>query len=694
MAAPPLATDLFRTRNGRMKACEPCRRRKTACDHTLPICTQCIQRNAPQYCVYMLPRTSAFQSNNPTLASTDMPDAFANSVQAGVSSNGPSVTSTTAGSALQTVGQFFGSTSFLAAFDEKLYSPVLTQPREMPMSISSSDFEIDPSFSIDPDLLPLATKILAQFPDDRTCQILFERYNNLNDEIIRPSIARVMKSFWLHFGEELRQGKVSSIRKIATLISYNTSHPMEDDEDGLERWMKSSSLQTIRWESIGIILSHLSYGIISSGGEDLFLVEQEGSEKDRERILKQMRECVGNCIKLCRAYAGNTLLAYLIYKHLILEGIVNGDTSPTVWMLHGELISTVTTMGMHIESKRSQARTDLSIEMRRRVFSSIFIMDKILATFTGRPPLLSHRFTSTLLPLDISDEALLAGDDSIAASVASLDDGWSTNGMFHPSGMLRARRSLATIRSEILDEALGQSSLYKTNRDLLELRQRSKQLYSTLPSVFVHRLEDYTMPEKPMSENFARFNLRLEYLYSMFLLEKLISKHQQSSGQEVFDICREILSLVLLFGNQKERFIEVSTGVSWMILNFAIPASGTLCTELLRQTRSTSTSQGPGHYAWIPRSETIHNLSMLVTFLDWIPSSAPNATVCQRLRQNISDVLDQLEACLPAEREREIMLPDQSITPLDMYDFEAWADFTNLDYLGDLNSVDLFNWIT
>jgi hypothetical protein len=238
-------------------------------------------------------------------------------------------------------------------------------------------------------------------------------------------------------------------------------------------------------------------------------------------------------------------------------------------------------------------------------------MDKILATFTGRPPLLSHRFTSTLPPLDISDEALLAGHHSSSLTAAARTArwnpkaGWNPRGTFNPSAMLRARRLLAAVRSEILDEALAltpgginphadadakTSSLldYNNGRGTYQvllyvfslsvtltttayrvprhLRERCKDVYASLPPVLVHRLEDYAgRSEKPMSENFARYNLRLEYLHSMFLLEQLIGKHEQSSGQGLFDIAREMLSLVLLFWNQRERLIEASTGVSWMV---------------------------------------------------------------------------------------------------------------------------------
>lgn len=285
----------------------------------------------------MFPRTSAFQSTDPSLTSTGISGASGESAQDGTDADSPLPSSIIAGSSLKPVGQFFGPTSFLSAFDDGSNTHTSQQRLETPISTDTSHLEIDAGFYIRPSLFPLASKVLTQFPDDKTCLMLFDRYKNINDEIIRPTIVRVMRTFWSLYGKELKQGKASSIRKIAALISRNTSIALENDEDGLERWMKSSSPQMIRWEGIGIILSHLSYGIISSGGEDLFLVEQEGSEKDREKIVKEMRECVANCIKLCREYSGNTLLAYLIYKHLILEGIVNGDTSKPFYLQRSNL---------------------------------------------------------------------------------------------------------------------------------------------------------------------------------------------------------------------------------------------------------------------------------------------------------------------------------------------------------------------
>lgn len=56
----PIFTDssLPTTRNGRLQACEPCRKRKLACDHALPACSRCRKRDQVADCTYVSPPLS------------------------------------------------------------------------------------------------------------------------------------------------------------------------------------------------------------------------------------------------------------------------------------------------------------------------------------------------------------------------------------------------------------------------------------------------------------------------------------------------------------------------------------------------------------------------------------------------------------------------------------------------------------
>jgi hypothetical protein len=90
------------------------------------------------------------------------------------------------------------------------------------------------------------------------------------------------------------------------------------------------------------------------------------------------------------------------------------------------------------------------------MFCQIFNVDKVVASFTGRPPLLSRRYASTPLPLDLSDEVLLCGPERIKEAVAGLDEGgWNQDGCLYSTTILRGRYLLSSIRDEIFEIALG-----------------------------------------------------------------------------------------------------------------------------------------------------------------------------------------------------------------------------------------------
>lgn len=52
-AEPPSSTPPARRRNGRLQACEPCRKRKVSCDHAFPACRRCRTQGNPDGCIYV-----------------------------------------------------------------------------------------------------------------------------------------------------------------------------------------------------------------------------------------------------------------------------------------------------------------------------------------------------------------------------------------------------------------------------------------------------------------------------------------------------------------------------------------------------------------------------------------------------------------------------------------------------------------
>lgn len=97
-----------------------------------------------------------------------------------------------------------------------------------------------------------------------------------------------------------------------------------------------------------------------------------------------------------------------------------------------------------------------SKEARRRIVCQIFIADKFLAAFVGRPALLTRRFCSIQLPLDLDDGALLSDKETFQRHLLRVDSGgWDMDGRLHSASILRVRTLIALVRDEILEIGLS-----------------------------------------------------------------------------------------------------------------------------------------------------------------------------------------------------------------------------------------------
>lgn len=143
------------------------------------------------------------------------------------------------------------------------------------------------------------------------------------------------------------------------------------------------------------------------------------------------------------------------------------------------------------------------------------------------------------------------------------------------------------------------------------------------------------------------------------------------------------------------------------LMCYAIPPSGVLCVELLKQSKNAARSP----HIHLPRSETIQNLSLLVGFLDWVRPGAPNYEICRRMSVIISQVLDQVlegpSAAVSGATGAVSGLVGGLGSGLGMgggygmggetnqmdYDFDLPADFLEFDDFGYINMVDTLDWI-
>jgi hypothetical protein len=135
-----------------------------------------------------------------------------------------------------------------------------------------------------------------------------------------------------------------------------------------------------------------------------------------------------------------------------------------LWRQSGDLNNAATGLGLH-RDKAINSPPTISSEVRRRLWCTVFGIDKTIAAFTGRPPGLSHRYNSCPLPLDLSDETLLASKEERAHAISLLDaNGWNTNGEFHPTTNCRSTMTYSLILSEILEISLGTEAQCSNDR--------------------------------------------------------------------------------------------------------------------------------------------------------------------------------------------------------------------------------------
>lgn len=101
-------------------------------------------------------------------------------------------------------------------------------------------------------------------------------------------------------------------------------------------------------------------------------------------------------------------------------------------------------------------------------------------TFLGRPPLLSSRYVSTPLPLDIPDSGFVGDADELRAAVADVDEeGWSRNNKISAMTFLRARVSLAYVKDDLIAIALSNTKFTTLEAQLYGFRPSRKR--SKLP---------------------------------------------------------------------------------------------------------------------------------------------------------------------------------------------------------------------
>ncbi|CAM1502487.1 Fc.00g044710.m01.CDS01 [Cosmosporella sp. VM-42] len=405
---------------------------------------------------------------------------------------------------------------------------------------------------------------------------------------------------------------------MADRLSQNSQTPLEDEFLGPEEWVQAFSGINLRWEALGILFTYWSFGALSLTDGSSIVA----TKADRQALFLDYKENAWKCAELARdCSASNPLLVYLLYKHSLLESVHSGDASLAYWRLHADVIAVLTYLGLH-----------------------------------NIPPKLSSQVSISLERLD--------------------EKGWGCDGKIHATTILRARTTLAFIRDAILEIALGPSP--DCNKDaLLELKQQQKDAILHFPEAVVYRPHDLLDLTIDAPSLYTKLLVRLEHLQNLFFIERLLRRAESPSSAALVEISIEMVSLTLTFWTHQDRLLGLQSDFEWLVMSYAAPAGGIMCMELLEQSQAHISVR-----AGLKRSLIVQKLSLLVGFLDWVRSSAPNGDLCSKVKSVIRHVLEET-------------LETVQVLPGGQFDLgvDNWEESLDLDEFFNFDLMDTFDWL-
>ncbi|KAF3014210.1 hypothetical protein E8E14_007763 [Neopestalotiopsis sp. 37M] len=631
---------LPRRLNGRLAACDPCRLRKVACDHTRPVCNRCRRRASSSECVYSEPdpRTRPLKPpRRPAPNASPLQPSSSDFAERSPQER-PLSWSSQSGSNTPTHDRgYLGATSFGAVFEEARNSLSLLSALDLNQTHVQSRRDEDSVFSreLTPPLQEMCLYVLRCLADhlNEDCEQpedIESDHHGWEDE----AVDRIINSLRLAFAHSRDQGE-KGLQLIAEKISHNTERPLRDDVATVEDWLGQFCGGNLRWESLGLLWAYLQrvsdiLHSISCHRFDWLAAKYSA---------KTGRTCLDYCVTISRHLADqSTLLLDVARRKATLESIVCGEARVQSFVSFGIVVTMMTFLGLHVQQSDALYRPTLCSELRRRIFAQVFVSDKLVVSFTGRPPLLSRRFCTTPLPLDIRDEDLAAEPEVLDRAVASLDqNGWNTDGGLYSATLIRARTMIAYVRDELIEIALSQNTLVSLDH-LQEIRARQYQMFSEFPKSLMYQHEELTDPDVDVRKVYVKVLLHLEHLKNIFFAERLLLLHGHVDSSDIIVTSFSMLKMVLLFWTHRERFSlpSIRREFDWDVLVYGAPAAGILCLELLRPTIPRLHPKNNE----VSRSNIIQQLSLLVALLDWVNPSAPNRDLCVDSRTIIQRVLD------------------------------------------------------
>lgn len=490
--------------------------------------------------------------------------------------------------------------------------------------------------------------VLKSFQDLRLLDRFIETWLEVTDG--RLIFAPVYRIWWTAISQNFQGmlsgfGEDSILKHTSELICRNTSIPMRCNVSmSVQDWALQATGVYLRWETLGLLFAYIGHFFTSNSNcfKAVFTSDGGGS-LERQAVAQRMASLAKQCLSLCSD--PNDLFLCLLLEYTLVLKLVEGELSSNVWNQAGRLCEQTVLLGLHQEKRLDADAPFYLCELRVRLFSRIYALDKTLCTSLGRPPRISHRHCALQMIHDMTDEEVCLQEPEVSMVVCQLQGGWSVSGELRNAGWFRARSQHTVLREEILEVALG-----SFNHDL-ELR------IPLIRQKVMNCLEAYPewariSPEEALSSMSLGVNIpgrnhqwrRHDILHlfilhnwvrqTLFLLERAIVRRRDGPSTDLINAALRLLQLALKTYGMKDNFYECFFQADVLLVFYALPPASILALELLADAKHCPTP------SLLPHSEVIQQLSVLVHCLDAVEIKESKYEICRTGLHAVRRVLD------------------------------------------------------
>jgi hypothetical protein len=571
---PPNGITTSLRRNGKLQSCEPCRKRKLSCDHKLPTCGRCVKRGTQQDCHYHPAPMTKARSRRGSQTPNSSARATPTIPQVKLSELLPA-TSTTREPAMPHL-QWFNPEAEIHEGVAKSVVPPLgyigessasTIVAELMDSLGETPAEAEHAHNKDNITEAMICKGAAVLYH---LQGLESRLQHFLDRLIvcdgyllfRPVYNMIVDSTWRYLGSTLCEVPHGErLRTLSRLVWENTQKPIRVSGDTtVEQWVHQATGENLRWETVGLLFSAVGLTTNHQPGDP---IEQLSTEK---RMLRLVDECIDNS-RICGS--STDFFVCLLYERSPLVELIRGDISPEAWTRFSDVCNTALELGLHKE-KVVDAKTPFFLcELRIRVFESIYVHDKYVSTYLGRPPRICYRHCIVQSPADLSDDEVCGDQTVLADAISKLENGYARSGRIYRATMRRAQIADFIIREEILELVLGNphtsiESRVHVIRDRIQksgeempifLRVNPEQLLDRLRTSLSFEIPGRNAPWRPR-DIYSLLAIHCERRYTDFLLERAHVRRSKVDPAKLIAAARSMLDLTLKWKASSEYFVD------------------------------------------------------------------------------------------------------------------------------------------